>query len=70
MALFVFAVLSYWVLTLIFGLVIYLLGMRDPDCIGGVSFNQDGDGFADAFALSWYVFTIDRILFLVYCDLY
>jgi hypothetical protein len=53
LALFLFAAFSYWFITLIFAVVIYILGTRHPNCIGGVDFEEDSSGFADAYALSW-----------------
>lgn len=53
--------------TMIFAILIYFIGMRNPDCVhvNGVAFDSPGGAnFMDAYALSWTTFsTVVRLFF-------
>jgi hypothetical protein len=53
------AALWFYVWTLTFAILIYLIGMRSPDCINvnGVDFGEDTANFMDAYGLSWTTFS-------------
>lgn len=54
-AVFLSAALGFLGATMLFAFMIWRIGVRHPDCIGGVDF--ENDYFMDAFALSWTTFS-------------
>ena len=54
-AVFLSAALSFLGFTMLFAFLIWRIGHRHPQCIGGVDF--ENDYFMDAFALSWTTFS-------------
>lgn len=54
-AVFLSAACMFLGLTLMFALILWILGRDDPVCIGGVDF--ESDYFVDAFGLSWTTFS-------------
>lgn len=49
------AAVGFFSLTILFALLIWLDGLRHPECIGGVEYEDDY--FTDAFILSWTTFS-------------
>ena len=56
------AAVGFFSLTILFALLIWLDGIRHPECIGGVEYQDDY--FTDAFILSWTTFST-----VVRCDI-
>lgn len=52
------AAAGFFILTLLFAVFIWISGLRQPECIGGVSGgHSSSDFFSDAFILSWTTFS-------------
>lgn len=53
------AACSFYVMTVVFAVLIYIIGLSNPQCIhvNGVDFGDTRNRFVDAFALSWTTFT-------------
>ena len=51
------AAIGFLCMTFLFALLIYLLGILWPYCVGGVDFETDRAPFMDAYQLSWTTFS-------------
>lgn len=60
------AMIGFLSLTMLFALFIWIAGVYNPECVGGVDFETNGNNyFTDAFILSWTTFaTVVSVIFI------